>query len=240
LGNKRVKATHAGGFRILEAEPMPRRFVIFANGELSDLDVARGLASAADGLICADGGYAHAQRLGLRPDAIVGDLDSLDVEAREALAGESVAFLVHPRHKDETDLELALSYAIGQGAEEIVILGALGGRLDQTMANLLLLANPAWKDVPIQVVEGRQKAFIVRGGETVTLAGTAGDTVSLIPLMGDASGVTLEGMEYPLLEDTIRFGSTLGVSNVLVSPPGRIHLRSGLLFVVRIKEGEKC
>jgi thiamine pyrophosphokinase len=219
---------------------MPRRFVVFANGELSDLDAAHRLAGAADSLICADGGYAHAQRLGLRPDAVIGDLDSLDVEMQEALDEEGVAFLVHPRHKDETDLELALGYAVEQGAEEIVILGALGGRLDQMVANLLLLANPAWKDVPIRVVEGRQEAFIIRGGETVTLTEATGNTISLIPLMGDAEGVTLEGMEYPLVESTIRFGSTLGVSNVLVNPPGRIRLRSGLLFVVRIKEGEKC
>lgn len=209
---------------------MPRKFVIIANGELNDLDIARRLAGAADCLICADGGYSHAQRLGLRPDVIIGDLDSLSAEAREALGREGVTMLVHPKEKDETDLELALLYAAGQGSEEIAILGALGGRLDQTLANVLLLLNPAWEDVPLRLVEGRQEVFVIRGGETVTLDGSAGDTVSLIPLMGEAVGVTLEGMGYPLLEATIRVGSTLGVSNVLVSPPGKVSLRKGLLL----------
>jgi thiamine pyrophosphokinase len=214
---------------------MSQTTVILANGELTDPATVRRYLEMATSIICADGGYVHAQRLGVQPQAVVGDLDSFNSAERGAAEEAGVKFIVHPRHKDETDLELALDYAIEQGAEEVIILAALGGRLDQLMANLLLLARPEWRHVPMRVIAGAQEAFIMRGGDAVTLDGAAGDTISLIPLEGDALGVTLEGMEYPLLRGTLRFGATLGISNVLNDPPGHIYLESGTLLCVHIR-----
>src|SRR5512145_700860 len=113
---------------------MPR-CIILANGELPDLLAARSLLRPGDIILAADGGMRHAAALGVRPAAIIGDLDSAapDWKAR-AEAGTDI--VLYPKDKDETDLELALAYAIEQGHQEIVIVGALGGRLDQTLGNL--------------------------------------------------------------------------------------------------------
>ena len=144
--------------------------------------------------------------------------------------------------KDETDLELALRHAARQDATEILILAALGGRLDLTIANLLLLALPELKGRDVRIVAGAQTAFLIRAGHAghggpggndgALIEGQPGDTVSLIPLGGDAVGVTAEGLEWPLHEDRLRFGPARGVSNVLTAEQARVRVRQGLLLCV--------
>ena len=215
------------------------RVIIFANGEFPDPQCARDMLHPDDLIIAADGGTGHALAAGVVPHVIVGDLDSLSPDERarvEAVGSQVVRF--SPR-KDETDLELALHHAVRQGATEIVILAALGGRLDQTIANLLLLALPELNGLDVRIVEGAQTAFLIRdrrdgrGGRGEPLIeGQPGDTVSLIPLGGDAVGVTAEGLEWPLQEDTLRFGPARGVSNVLTAEQVRVRVRRGLLLCV--------
>jgi thiamine pyrophosphokinase len=135
-------------------------------------------------------------------------------------------------HKDETDLELALQHAVRAGATQIIVLAALGGRLDQTIANLLLLALPELKGLDVRIVEGPQSAFFIHAGRDALIAGQPGDTVSLIPLGGDALGVTTEGLEWPLCDDPLRFGPARGVSNVLTAEQARVRVREGLLLCV--------
>ena len=139
-------------------------------------------------------------------------------------------------------LELALLYAAREGAIEIVILAALGGRLDQTVANLLLLALPELDGLDVRIVDGPQTAFLIRGGRDgddgrdVVIEGQPGDTISLIPLGGDAVGVTAEGVAWPLQEGTLRFGPARGVSNVLTAAQARVRVREGVLLCVVIRQ----
>ncbi len=137
-----------------------------------------------------------------------------------------------PGPKDETDLELALGYAAGQGAQDIVILGALGGRLDHTLANVLLLTLPVLAGLQVRIAAGEQEALLVRGGETLALEGNAGDLVSLLPLGGDARGVTTNGLAWALRDDTLRFGSSRGVSNEMTAATARIQVEEGYVLVV--------
>jgi len=215
------------------------RAIIFANGEFTDPQAARHLLRTGDLIIAADGGTRHALAAGVVPHVIIGDLDSLspDGRARAEAAGSRVSRF-SPR-KDETDLELALLYAVLEGATEIVVLAALGGRLDQTIANLLLLALPELNGLDVRIVEGSQTASLIQSGQSgsdgrdgALIEGRPGDTVSLIPLGGDAVGVTAEGLEWPLQEDTLRFGPARGVSNVLTAEQARVHVRQGLLLCV--------
>ena len=115
------------------------RTIIFANGELPNIEKARALVQTDDYIICADGGTRHALALGLKPNLIVGDLDSVtDVELKIA----SAKIVQYPRNKNETDLELALNHALVKKTSSILIIGALGGRLDQTLGNISLLSDP--------------------------------------------------------------------------------------------------
>jgi len=206
------------------------RAVIFANGEFPNPQNARDLLRPDDFIIAADGGTHHALAVGAIPHVVIGDLDSLspDEQARVEAAGAQV-IRFSPR-KDETDLELALLHAVREGATEIVILAALGGRLDQTIANLLLLALPELSGLDVRIVEGQQTAFLIH--DEALIEGRPGDTVSLIPLGGDAVGVTTEGLEWPLHEDTLRFGPARGVSNVLTAERARVRVRRGSLLCV--------
>jgi len=218
------------------------RAIIFANGEFSHPGRVRALLRPDDLVIAADGGTRHALDAGAPPDVVIGDLDSIspDERARVEAAGSQV-IRFSPR-KDETDLELALLHAARAGATEIVVLAALGGRLDQTIANLLLLALPELEGLDARIVEGPQTAFLIRAGsagdDAVRIEGEPGDTLSLIPLGGDAVGVTAEGVEWPLHEDTLRFGPARGVSNVLTGDRARVGLRQGLLLCVVRREGK--
>jgi thiamine pyrophosphokinase len=213
------------------------RAIIFTNGEFADPESARQQLRPGDLIIAADGGTRHALTLGIAPNVVIGDLDSLspDEQARaEATGAQVIRF--SPR-KDETDLELALLHAARAGAGEIVVLGALGGRLDQTIANVLLLALPALRGIDVRIVEGAQEAFLVR--DEALVHGQPGDALSLIPLGGDALGVAAEGVEWPLRDETLRFGLTRGVSNILVGEQARVGVRKGILLCVVTRRTDK-
>jgi thiamine pyrophosphokinase len=208
------------------------RAIIIAGGQAGDDEGWRRWVREGDWLIGADGGAAKALAWGLVPHLVIGDMDSLPAEARAALEAQGSQFVVHPRAKDETDLELALTYATQQGAREIVVLGALGGRLDHTLANVLLLALPKLDGVVVRIASDGGEALLVRGSGEATLEGEPGDLVSLLPLGGDAHGVTASGLAWPLDGDTLRFGFSRGVSNEMTAPEARIAVQDGYLLVV--------
>jgi thiamine pyrophosphokinase len=212
------------------------RAIVIANGHVGNSEASRAQTWPHDLVICADGGAQHALALGLAPDVVIGDLDSLDGDLQARLEGEGCQVLVHPTRKDETDLELALHYAVDHGVDEILILGALGGRMDQTLANVLLLALPELERVKTRIVAGDQEMFLIRG--KALIEGQEGDTVSLLPIAGDATGITTEGLEYPLQGGALKFGPTLGVSNVLTAPVARVQVERGLLLCIHISNSE--
>jgi thiamine pyrophosphokinase len=140
--------------------------------------------------------------------------------------------------KDETDTELALLEAVALGARQITLLGALGGRIDHELANILLLTMPQLAGVDTRIYDGRSYLSIVR--EHAIVRGGAGDLVSLIPLAGDAKGVITEGLLYPLRGETLRFGPARGVSNVLTGSEARVSLQSGQLLLVHTRQDEEA
>ncbi len=213
------------------------RTVIIANGERPTQDTVHRWLRPGDRLVCADGGARHALTLGLRPQVVVGDMDSLDEPAQAQLKALGARLVVHPAAKDETDLELALLLALQEGATELVVLGGLGGRLDQLIANVLLLTLPQLEGVSARIVDGRQQAFIIRG--EATIHGRPGDVLSLIPLGGDAQGILTEGLLYPLRDETLRPGPARGVSNVFTAQTARVTLRRGALLAVHISANDE-
>ena len=157
---------------------MPRT-LIFANGILPDPASARKILRDDDIIVCADGGTRHALALGLTPSVIIGDLDSILEEEKRKMKEDGVQILQYPRDKNETDLELALNYAIESGAHEIIVIAAQGNRLDQTLGNLALLTNVQLSTLNVKLDDGMEEAFFCRGRSEVR--GRRGDLVSLIP-----------------------------------------------------------
>ncbi len=206
--------------------------LVFANGLFNPPDPL----PATDLLIAADGGALHCQSLGLTPDVVIGDFDSLSEDDLENLSAQGTRLIRYPTHKDATDLELAVRYAQEAGADAILILGGLGARWDQTLANLLLPALVDFKQTRIRFLDGRQEIGLLRGGETLTIQGRKGDTVSLVPVGGAAHNITTQGLEYPLHRENLLLGSTRGVSNVLLIEPASVSLEDGLLLCVVIHQ----
>lgn len=210
-----------------------RRALIFAAGDLNDGPAVRVALEYAPqaAIIAADGGARLAERCGLRPDLIVGDLDSLSGEEADRFAAQGATIERVTPHKDETDLELALLAAAARGATWIRAIGATGDRLDQTLAAVHMLLMPQLDGRDARLVAGRQTLWVVGPGEHA-LDGAPGDTISLIPLAGDARGVRTEALEYPLRGETLVMGAARGVSNVMAASRAGVALESGLLVVV--------
>lgn len=210
------------------------RTIIFANGVLTDPDALKNQLRPTDRLICADGGTQHVLALGLTPHVVIGDLDSTPPELVARLRAQGVIIQPYPADKDFTDLELALEFAWAEQPHEIVLVTALGGRLDQMLANILLLTQPAYAEIPITLLDGLQRAMILRANQSLTLDGSIGDTLSLIPLTPTVTGVTIEQVKWPLTDVTLSFGSSFTISNQFVESQAKVSLQSGMVLLVHI------
>ncbi|MGA2490184.1 MAG: thiamine diphosphokinase [Anaerolineales bacterium] len=206
------------------------RLIIFANGLLPSLASARHLIQPGDVFYAADGGTQHVLALGLIPSVVIGDLDSLTPEERQYLDVKGVDIRQYSRDKDQTDLELALDHAIQAGYREILVVGALGGRLDQTLGNLALLSDHRLSTCDIRLDDGVEEAFFTRG--RCEIRGRPGDIVSLLPWGGDVTGICTEGLRWPLRSETLISARTRGISNEMSHERASIMLKSGLLLVI--------
>jgi thiamine pyrophosphokinase len=209
--------------------------VVVAHGDVAPSD--RAVAATADVVIAADGGALALERWGIAPKMLVGDFDSLGTDRLPAYRERGTTVVEFPVAKDQSDLEIAMRYALESGATEITLLGILGGaRVDHALTNAMLLADPAYRGRGVRAVFGDTEIRAVHANETMTLRGTAGDTVTLVPVRGDAVGVRTEGLRYPLTGQTLHFGRSLGLSNVIATTPARVYIEQGVMLVVEIKE----
>jgi thiamine pyrophosphokinase len=206
------------------------RAVIFANGILGNHQAVLALIKPGDVIIAADGGASHCLALGIRPDIIIGDFDSLDDSTLDSLKSTGSTVIQHPAEKNFTDLELAVFQAQSMGINRVIILAALGARWDQTLANLLLPAATHFQEIDFRLVDGQQQVTLIRPHETIDIQGKPGDIVSLIPIGGDANGVTTSGLQYPLKVETLFFGTTRGISNLLSEETASVRFENGLML----------
>jgi thiamine pyrophosphokinase len=206
----------------------PKRIIIFANGDLPDLEKACALLHDDDFIIAADGGTRHALALGLTPNIIVGDLDSLPSNFEPStFKGEIV---LYPKDKNETDLELAIQHALTLNPEKIIILAALGGRLDQTLGNIALISDLQPSTFDLRLDDGIEEVFFCR--EQKQINGASGDTVSLIPWQGEVTGIITTGLKWPLRNEMLYPHKTRGISNEMISGTATVQIKSGLLLTV--------
>jgi len=226
-----------------QSENAGRHIIVVADGDVAgraELDAA--WPRWADGIaavVAADGGYARAIALGLAPDVLVGDLDSIDPERVDAAAGAGTRIVRFPADKDESDTELALLEAVALGATQVTVLGAFGGpRLDHALANVWLLAHPRLAALDLVLLDAGARARLIvapgldGGVVECALPGRLGAVVSLLPFGGDAEGITTRGLRYPLRGEPLRMGPARGLSNVRVEAGASVTLGAGRLLLV--------
>ncbi len=214
------------------------RCIIFANGEMDTPPAILKQLQPDDLVIAADGGSRHCRAMGITPRVIVGDLDSISPAELAFFEGRATEILRFPSRKDETDLELAVQYAQKAGVEEVYVVGALGARWDMTMANILLLAAEKFSGLSMHLLDGTQEFSVLRGDSQAVFRGQPGDLLSLIPLGGDCGGITTQGLEYPLNNERLSFGSPRGVSNVFLHASVHIQLTEGVLLCLVNRSGD--
>jgi thiamine pyrophosphokinase len=186
-------------------------------------------------VIAADDGLEQAQALGLDVALAVGDFDSASPEAVASAEAAGTRIERHPNDKDATDLELALDAASRLSPSRILVLAPRGGRLDHELVGLLVLASDRYAGSQIDALVGNAHVHVVRGARS--LAGEAGELVSLLAVDGPAEGVTTEGLVYPLRSETLEPGSTRGVSNVFATVSARVEVGRGVVLAIRPGEG---
>jgi thiamine pyrophosphokinase len=206
--------------------------LIVANSPTFDARPFAALLRSAALLIAADGGGNALHAIDIVPHVVIGDLDSLEPAALAYFSAAGSEIVQHRPDKDETDLELALLLAVERGARQIDVLGALGGRWDQGLSNVALLALPELRGCRVRLLDVTQEAYVVRKQSVID--GRIGDTISLLPLGGAAHGISTAGLQYALDDATLHFERSRGVSNVIVAQPASVSLRTGLLLVVHL------
>jgi len=217
---------------------MTKSAIIFLNGEPTD---ATHLGEYLDNgalLIGTDGGTRHILNLGLVPNVIIGDFDSLP---RSTVIGalppngqetviDGTAYVRYPLDKDYTDAELAIRYAAQAGCTDIILTGALGGRLDHLLGNVLLLSKREFAAIQLKIIEDDQEVFIIRGHTSVP--GKKDDAISFIPITGYPRVASCSGLKYDLSNYRLSRQGNLGISNVMLGPTAEIVMAQGLLLVI--------
>lgn len=180
----------------------------------------------ADFVIACDAGYIHAQRADIVPDVIIGDFDSYLGD----LPGGVEIIRTKPE-KDDTDTMMALKLAIRRGYRRIMLVGALGGRVDHMLANISLIAFAATKGADLQIVDGHHQIFAVRDGKR-RVPRSSWQNLSVFAFDTECTGVTLRGVKYPLEGAVLTNTFALGVSNEFTEDIAEISVESGILIVV--------
>ncbi len=208
--------------------------IIIANGTLAYSPEIIGFLNEADLILAADGGATHLKNMNIHPHAIIGDLDSISRETRLFFEKNNTPLLIHPSRKESTDTDLCIDFALEKGATHITLIGVTGLRLDHTLANIFLLRRLADQGVKARIVDANNEIYLVT--DDLELQGNPGDLVSVIPVSDKVTGLTLQGLEFPLENASLSMGSSQGISNCFKKTIASISLDQGVLLVTKSRD----
>lgn len=213
------------------------RTLIIGNGKIENYLSLQKYVDEATYVICADGGSRHGRKFGLKPDMIIGDLDSaLDPDIK-FFKEIGVEFEKHPVEKDKTDMEICLEKAM-EKSKEVTILGATGGRADHYLANVLMLSNFADRGMEVLIADEYNEIRVLsdKFKNEIEISGTTSEFLSLIPLTETVVGVTTKGLKYELTKKDLSFGSTFSISNNFNEKKATVSFEKGKMLVVKSKD----
>ena len=211
-----------------------KRCLIVTGGTI-DIAFAKDFLSqrSYDYVIAADAGLEVLRPLHISPNAVVGDLDTVDKKVLEEYQNQpDIEFEIHKPEKDETDTELALLTAARQGCEAVDILGALGGRMDHAIGNIQLMYQFFCQGMEVSIYDARNRLYLLGGHKVFHREEVYGKYISFLPMTETVEGLTLRGFKYPLQRRTIGLGTSLCISNELKREEGILELERGVLLCV--------
>jgi thiamine pyrophosphokinase len=208
--------------------------IIFCGGIIEDYDSIIKYVQDAQLILSVDSGARHCRKLGIVPDYLIGDFDSISEEDYKAMTGAGVPVMRFPSEKDMTDSELAIQVACEKGSRQITLLGAIGSRIDHMLSNLFLLKKLA--DLNIEGVVANEKNEIRIIKDHIELNREKDMFISLLPVAGNAVGVTTRGLYYPLENATLEVGSSWGISNLVINDCASVSVKEGYLLVIKSRD----
>lgn len=205
--------------------------IIIAHGDKLGHEVIMDEVEKADIIICADGGAEYAYKNNIIPHYLIGDFDSIDGEIFDFYSHKGVNIIKFPVEKDYTDTEICINKAIELGCSEIGIVSGIGSRIDHSLGNIGLLHICSKRGANGYIIS--PNAVIYHCMDEIEIEGETGETVSIIPFNGDVNGITTEGLAYGLKEAVIKFGSPIGISNLMTDRKCKIKIKSGEILVIK-------
>lgn len=210
------------------------KILIIANGEVGAIQEIGTMLPTADYIICADGGLLHAKRLGLTPNLIIGDFDSLPLDVLEEYKRAGIPIRQYSRDKDRTDTHIAVDIAIEMKATHVTLLGAFGNRFDHSYANLMMLFRLEKRNIKAQIIDSHN--IVMMSNEWLEIKGTIGQVVSLLPFGCDVYIRSTQGLKYPIVEKSLYLDFPYGVSNVLSETRATVNIGAGWVIAVKAKD----
>ncbi|MCL5070859.1 MAG: thiamine diphosphokinase [Actinobacteria bacterium] len=184
-------------------------------------------------VIAADGGAKNCFNMKFMPDIVIGDMDSITIKAIESITSvkKPIKFINSVPEKDESDTQLAVDYAVGLGTKKILIVGAVGDRVDHTLANIFLLASPSAENSDIRILTEDSEIFVTK--KSCQITGAAGKTVSLFSLSPCTNFIRTSGLKYRLKNEKLLFSPVRGLSNAFIGSKARIEISEGILLIIK-------
>lgn len=206
------------------------RAAIISNGELGNVSKLKGMLPTFDYVVCCDGGIRHLECLGLIPDLIVGDFDSVDTIPLEAYKKRGISVKTFPSEKNETDTELASQAIIEAGADQVIMLGALGSRWDHSYANVMVLVKLVKLGLKAMILHSHNR--IIVSNKVLRLEGNYGQIVSLLPLGENVVVHETKGLKYKIRDQKMPLDAPYGISNIFLESKAEVVIASGWLMAV--------
>lgn len=204
---------------------------IIAYGENIDNEELMKEIESSDYIICADGGGELAYRNGVIPQYLIGDFDSINQEILDYFKKKSVEIIKYPRDKDYTDTEICVYKALELGCMEICIIAGVGSRIDHSLGNIGLLHLISQRGGKGHIISKNSSIYLCK--DSIQLRGSIGDTISIIPLFGNAYGLISSGLKFQLNNTDIDFGKPIGISNEMIDNKCSIEIRNGEILVIK-------
>jgi len=202
-----------------------KKACVFCNGQLENFVIAKQIVSDCELLIAADGGAKYFLDMGLTPQVIIGDMDSIDSDVWKSKS--DIEHIRYPVDKDKSDAELAVEYALEHGCGQVILIAATGGRLDHILGNIALVASYPGQ---VAILDSISTLVAVDKSKKCMLHGKIGSIVSLMPCSINPLKVKTNGLKYPL-QDECLISATHGLSNELSQTEACICVSDGILLV---------